>query len=88
MNKRTLRTTKLKKNICKTFYRLKMKGIQKEISEINSPIITNAVRPENIFVAKNLSKVLKLTLIKFKRTAVFTLLFYKIQVQSGLFTFD
>ena len=36
VNKRTLRTTKLKKNICKTFDHLKMKGIPKEISQINS----------------------------------------------------
>ena len=35
MNKQTLRTTKLKKNICKTFRRLKMKRIPKQISEIN-----------------------------------------------------
>ena len=38
MNKRTSHTTKLKKNICKTFYRLKMKRIPKQISEINSSL--------------------------------------------------
>ena len=33
VNKRTLLSTEVKKNICKTFYRLKMKRIPKEISE-------------------------------------------------------
>ena len=38
MNKRTSHTTKLKKNICKIFYRLEMKRIPKKISEINSSL--------------------------------------------------
>ena len=36
VNKRTLCSTKLKKNICKTFYLLKMSRTPKEISEINT----------------------------------------------------
>ena len=36
VNKRTLCSTKVKKNICKTFYRLKTFRIRKEISEINT----------------------------------------------------
>ena len=36
VNKRSLCSTKIKKNICKTFYRLKMWRIPKEISEINT----------------------------------------------------
>ena len=44
-NKRTLRSSKSKKNICKTFYRLKMQRIQKEILDVNSSFtIRNACR--------------------------------------------
>ena len=42
VNKRSFLSTKLKKNICKTFYRLKMWNIPKEISEI--PILLQCTK--------------------------------------------